>query len=117
ILTNSHVVDGARSVTVTLADGRIFEAAPVGQDETTDLAVVRLVDPPEDLAPATLGSSADLVVGQDVLAVGNPLGLDSTATTGIISALDRPRSEEHTSELQSRFELVCRLLLEKKNRR
>lgn len=90
ILTNSHVVDGARSVTVTLADGRIYEAAPVGQDETTDLAVVRLVDPPEDLAPATLGSSADLVVGQDVLAVGNPLGLDSTATTGIISALDRP---------------------------
>lgn len=90
VLTNSHVVDGARSVVVTLADGRMYEAEAVGQDETTDLAVVRLVDPPDDLAPATLGSSADLAVGQAVLAVGNPLGLDSTATTGIISALDRP---------------------------
>ncbi|WP_324649516.1 S1C family serine protease [Georgenia sp. H159] len=90
ILTNSHVVAGAREVTVTLADGRLHEAELVGQDETTDLAVVRLVDPPADLTPATLGSSADLAVGQAVLAVGNPLGLDSTATTGIISALDRP---------------------------
>lgn len=90
VLTNSHVVDGARTVTVTLADGRIYQAEPVGQDETTDLAVVRLADPPGDLTPATLGSSAGLAVGQDVLAVGNPLGLDSTATTGIISALDRP---------------------------
>lgn len=84
------MVDGARTVTVTLADGRIYQAEPVGQDETTDLAVVRLADPPSDLTPATLGSSAGLAVGQDVLAVGNPLGLDSTATTGIISALDRP---------------------------
>lgn len=90
ILTNSHVVDGAREVTVSLADGRIYAAELVGQDETTDLAVVRIVDPPADLAPATLGTSADLAVGEAVLAVGNPLGLDSTATTGIISALDRP---------------------------
>ncbi len=90
VLTNSHVVDGARSVSVSLADGRLFEAEVVGQDETTDLAVVRLLEPPADLAPATLGTSADLAVGQAVLAIGNPLGLDSTATTGIISALDRP---------------------------
>ncbi len=90
VLTNSHVVDGARAVAVALADGRLYEAELVGQDETTDLAVVRLVDPPADLVPATLGSSADLSVGEAVLAIGNPLGLDSTATTGIISALDRP---------------------------
>jgi len=90
VLTNNHVVDGARTVTVALADGRLYEARVVGQDETTDLAVVRLTDPPDDLAPATLGTSGDLEVGQSVLAIGNPLGLDSTATTGIISALDRP---------------------------
>lgn len=90
ILTNAHVVEGAQNVTVTLSDGRVFEATVVGSDAATDLAVVRLTDPPEDLQPAELGTSSDLVVGQAVLAVGNPLGLDSTATTGIISALDRP---------------------------
>ncbi|QDB80292.1 PDZ domain-containing protein [Georgenia sp. 311] len=90
VLTNSHVVDGAQEMSVTLADGRIYQAELVGQDETTDLAVVQIVDPPADLSPATLGTSSDLAVGQAVLAMGNPLGLDSTATTGIISALDRP---------------------------
>jgi len=90
VLTNSHVVDGAQDINVSLADGRIYRAELVGQDETTDLAVVRIVEPPADLTPATLGTSSDLAVGQAVLAMGNPLGLDSTATTGIISALDRP---------------------------
>ncbi|GAB2974634.1 MAG TPA: trypsin-like peptidase domain-containing protein [Actinotalea caeni] len=90
VLTNNHVVEGARQVQVMLWDGRLYEAEVVGLDPTTDLAVIRLVDPPSDLEPATLGTSDDLEVGEPVMAVGNPLGLASTVTTGIISALDRP---------------------------
>ncbi|TDE91709.1 PDZ domain-containing protein [Occultella glacieicola] len=92
ILTNNHVVADAQSLTVTLSDGRLYEARIVGTDPTTDLAVIELTDPPSDLEAATLGTSDDLAVGESVMAVGNPLGLDSTVTTGIISALDRPVS-------------------------
>lgn len=90
ILTNNHVVDGAQQIAVALYDGRMYEAKVVGTDPATDLAVVQLTDPPDDLQAATLGTSEDLEVGQSVMAVGNPLGLSSTVTTGIISALDRP---------------------------
>lgn len=92
VLTNDHVVSGGENgtITVSLADGRLYEARIVGADATTDIAVLRLVDPPSDLAVATLGDSDDVVVGAAVLAVGNPLGLDATATTGIVSAVDRP---------------------------
>lgn len=90
ILTNNHVVEGAQQVQVMLADGSIYTADVVGTDPTTDLAVIQIVDPPSDLQPATLGTSSDLAVGEPVMAVGNPLGLDNTVTTGIISALDRP---------------------------
>ncbi|MBT0994234.1 trypsin-like peptidase domain-containing protein [Cellulomonas sp. DKR-3] len=92
VVTNNHVVAGAQDdqVQVTLSDGRIFTADVVGTDPTTDLAVIKLVDPPQDLSPAALGSSADVNVGESVMAVGNPLGLQSTVTTGIVSALDRP---------------------------
>jgi putative serine protease PepD len=100
ILTNDHVAGDAADggLQVTLADGRVFEATLVGTDPATDLAVIRLVDPPKDLSPAVLGDSDDVAVGEAVMAVGNPLGLDSTATTGIVSALDRPVS---TSDGQS----------------
>ncbi|GAB2614448.1 S1C family serine protease [Pseudactinotalea suaedae] len=90
VLTNNHVVEGATSAQVMLWDGRLYEARVVGTDPTTDLAVLQIAEPPEDLTPATLGTSGDLGVGESVMAVGNPLGLDSTVTTGIISALDRP---------------------------
>ncbi|WP_418277944.1 trypsin-like peptidase domain-containing protein [Isoptericola jiangsuensis] len=91
IVTNNHVVSGAEgNVQVTLSDGRLFEAEIVGTDPTTDLAVVQLVDAPDDLQPATVGDSDAVQVGDSVLAVGNPLGLANTATTGIVSALDRP---------------------------
>ncbi|MDD9207626.1 trypsin-like peptidase domain-containing protein [Georgenia sp. 10Sc9-8] len=92
ILTNEHVVAGgeAGQIVVTLADGSLHEATVVGTDIATDLAVIRITDPPERLVPATLGDSEEVAVGHAVVAVGNPLGLSSTVTTGIVSALDRP---------------------------
>jgi putative serine protease PepD len=94
IVTNNHVVGGAQGgeVSVTLTDGRIFTAEVVGTDPTTDLAVIRIQDAPDDLAAATLGDSSEVTVGDPVMAVGNPLGLANTVTTGIVSALDRPVS-------------------------
>jgi putative serine protease PepD len=90
VVTNNHVVAGADTVQVTLSDGRIYPAKVVGTDPTTDLAVVQLQDPPDDLRPAALGDSAGVTVGEPVMAVGNPLGLANTVTTGIVSAVDRP---------------------------
>ncbi|MDM8085527.1 trypsin-like peptidase domain-containing protein [Cellulomonas cellasea] len=94
ILTNDHVVGDAvdNGIEVTLTDGRLFQAEVVGTDSATDLAVIRLLDAPDDLDPATLGNSADVKVGEAVMAVGNPLGLSNTVTTGIVSAVDRPVS-------------------------
>ncbi|WP_127841484.1 S1C family serine protease [Actinomyces wuliandei] len=90
VLTNNHVVSTARQLYVTLADGRMYEAEVTGTDPATDLAVIQIVDAPDDLTVAQFGNSDSLVTGQDVMAIGNPLGLSSTATTGIISALNRP---------------------------
>lgn len=94
IVTNNHVVSGAQDgkVQVTLTDGRIYTADVVGTDATTDLAVIKLQDAPDDLSPAALGDSNEVTVGDPVMAVGNPLGLANTVTTGIVSALDRPVS-------------------------
>jgi len=95
IVTNNHVVEGAGgngSITVTLADGRTYDATVVGTDPSTDLAVIKLSSVPSDLTPISLGDSDALGVGDPVMAVGNPLGLSGTVTTGIVSALDRPVS-------------------------
>ena len=90
IITNNHVVAGASQIRVTLADGRVYGAKITGTDPATDLAVIQLKDAPDNLTVAQLGDSDKLTTGQDVMAIGNPLGLSSTVTTGIISALDRP---------------------------
>ncbi|MCG5054545.1 MAG: trypsin-like peptidase domain-containing protein [Myxococcales bacterium] len=86
ILTNSHVVKGADDVKVTFADGRDFEGEVVGRDEETDVAVVRLQKTPTALVAARLGDSDKLEVGEFVLAVGSPLGMDQTVTAGIVSS-------------------------------
>lgn len=90
VITNYHVVAGMQGhVRVSLPDSRVFSADLVGWDYQTDIAVLRILKPSK-LSPATLGSSSNLQVGQPVAAIGNPLSLSSTMTTGIISALDRP---------------------------
>lgn len=87
ILTNAHVVDGARTATVVLPDGRRSSATIVGTDDANDVAVLRASS--SGLRPAALGRSADLRVGDTVLAVGSPLGLAGTVTAGIVSATAR----------------------------
>ncbi|MFI5271961.1 MAG: S1C family serine protease [Ktedonobacterales bacterium] len=89
ILTNSHVVDGARRIVVTLADGTDVPGQVVGADSDTDVAVVRIGVNGKPLPTAVLGDSAKLQVGQLVIAIGSPAGLQSTVTAGIVSALHR----------------------------
>jgi len=89
ILTNYHVVQQAQSVFVTLADTSRYRATVLGVDPASDLAVVGIRAPTDKLRPIPLGSSAKLKVGQKVLAIGNPFGLERTLTTGIISSLGR----------------------------
>lgn len=91
IVTNAHVIDGADSVTVTLRDGRSFEGRVLGSDPVTDVAVVQIEA--EDLPAVTLRDSEGLQPGEWAIAIGNPLGLDNTVTTGIISAIGRSSSE------------------------
>lgn len=90
IATNNHVISGAQQIQVTLASGAMYSAQVVGTDTTTDLAVLKLDNPPSDLKVAEFADSDDLAVGESVMAIGNPLGYDDTATTGIVSALNRP---------------------------
>ncbi|NLF07962.1 MAG: PDZ domain-containing protein [Pirellulaceae bacterium] len=89
ILTNYHVVEGAREIRVTLFDGKSYDAQLVGGDPDTDVAVLKIDAPAETLFPAVFGSSTDLLVGQRVFAIGNPFGLERTLATGIISSLNR----------------------------
>jgi len=102
ILTNNHVVAAAgqgSKITVTLNDRRTYDATIVGTDPSTDLAVLKLANAPKDLKAITLGDANVIKVGEPVMAVGNPLGLAGTVTTGIVSALNRPVT---TSDQQPR---------------
>jgi S1-C subfamily serine protease len=89
IVTNYHVVEGADTVTVTFADGTQREATVVGTDASTDLAVLDVDAPASSLTPLTLAATSTVEVGETVLAIGSPYGLEGTITAGIVSALDR----------------------------
>ncbi|MCR9095039.1 MAG: trypsin-like peptidase domain-containing protein [bacterium] len=90
VLTNAHVIEGVRGIRVALSDGRVFAADVVGADESNDLAVLRIQMEPRETLPFTRpGESQDLMVGEPVIAIGNPFGFSNTVTTGVISAVDR----------------------------
>lgn len=89
IVTNFHVVNGAKQVQVTLSDQTVWNATPVGAAPDKDIAVIRIDAEPFRLRPIPIGTASDLLVGQSVFAIGNPFGLDQTLTTGIVSALGR----------------------------
>lgn len=93
IVTNNHVVSGALTIQVTLSDGSTEPAQLAGTDAANDLAILKIAVPQGGLQVATLGDSSQLLVGQELLALGNPLGDTWTVTSGIVSALDRTVSE------------------------
>ncbi|MGI8641245.1 MAG: S1C family serine protease [Pyrinomonadaceae bacterium] len=90
ILTNYHVIEAAQKLSVSLGGDKVYPAKVVGGDPDTDLAVIKIEPPREGLTVISLSDSDKLAVGQKVLAIGNPFGLDRTLTTGVISGLQRP---------------------------
>ena len=95
VVTNNHVAEAAPDLLVTLADERTVPAEVIGRDPGSDLAVLKISIPPEDLTPVELGDSSTLQVGQRAIAIGNPFGLERTITTGVISSVGRtiPRED------------------------
>ena len=89
IVTNFHVIQQANVVTVTLQNGSSYDAVPIGSDPDKDLAVLKIDAEAADLSPIILGDSSLLEVGRKVIAIGNPFGLDTTMTVGVVSALGR----------------------------
>jgi S1-C subfamily serine protease len=101
LLTNSHVVEDAPVADVTFEDGTETRAEVLGRDESTDLAVLRAREVPDGVRPLELGTSLSLVVGDPVIAIGNPFGLERTATVGIVSALKRIIRAPNDFEIQN----------------
>jgi S1-C subfamily serine protease len=95
IVTNFHVVENAKRIAVTLADGSAHEAKPVGADPNNDVAVLKIDAPADKLFPIAWGDSTRLLVGLRVCAIGNPFGLERTLTTGIVSSLNRSLRTEN----------------------
>jgi putative serine protease PepD len=89
IVTNDHVISGSSSVSVKLSDGSVYKATVVGSDPSTDLAVLHIDAPSSKLVPLTLADSSKVSIGDGVVAIGNPFGLDGSVTSGIVSALNR----------------------------
>jgi putative serine protease PepD len=94
IVTNEHVVDGATSISVQFWNGKTYTAHLVGADKTTDLAVIKVDAPSSQLYPLSVGDSTDVQVGDGVVAIGSPFGLEETVTSGIVSALHRSISSQ-----------------------
>jgi serine protease Do len=101
VLTNSHVVNGADTVSVTLKDGRTYKGEVLGEDPVTDVAVIKIAA--NDLPIIPIGNSDGLRPGEWVIAIGNPLGLDNTVTAGIVSATDRSSSDIGVSDKRVGF--------------
>jgi putative serine protease PepD len=89
IVTNDHVISGSTSVSVKLSDGSVYKATVVGSDPSTDLAVLHIDAPSSKLVPLSLADSSKVSIGDGVVAIGNPFGLDGSVTSGIVSALNR----------------------------
>src|ERR1700694_1496918 len=101
ILTNFHVIADAEKLTVSFGGGKNYPAKVIGRDPDTDLAVIRLLETPkESLTIVPMGDSDRLIVGQKVLAIGNPFGLDRTLTTGVISGLQRPIRAQNGRQIE-----------------
>ncbi|MEP6921113.1 MAG: trypsin-like peptidase domain-containing protein [bacterium] len=101
ILTNYHVIEGAQTLAVSFGGQKNYAAKVVGRDPDTDLAVIKLLEiPKEGLTVVPLGDSDKLAVGQKVLAIGNPFGLDRTLTTGVISGLQRPIRARNNRQIE-----------------
>jgi S1-C subfamily serine protease len=109
ILTNFHVIDGAKAINVTLFNGDLFPAELVGQDADNDIAVLKITAPESLLFPLTWGDSSNLRVGQHIIAIGNPFGLERTMSTGIISRLNHQITSKTKRRIRSIIQIDAAL--------
>jgi len=109
VLTNYHVIEGAKQIRVTLFNGETYDAKLVGADPVYDIAVLQIDAPRESLFPVQLGESSLLRVGQHVFAIGNPFGLERTMTTGIISSLNRSLPSRNGRTMKSIIQIDAAL--------
>lgn len=109
VLTNYHVIEGARDINVTLFNGESYTAELVGQDPDNDIAVLKIGAPAEVLFPIAWGDSSNLRVGQHIIAIGNPFGLERTMSTGIISSLNRQITSKTRRQIRSIIQIDAAL--------